>query len=106
MRVAYHSGVLIAVESRPTNNDQSSYVELKTNRVLDHPRQEVNFEKHKLLRVWAQSYLLGIPRVIFGFRNDDGILKEVKEYSTQSIWESVKPKGIYFVNIGKIEVDK
>lgn len=93
--VSHSFQILIVADTSPNSNDQSSYVELKTNRIFDHPGQEVNFEKHKLLRVWAQSYLLGIPKVIFGFRDDDGILKELKEYSTQSIWERVKPKGYW-----------
>jgi RAT1-interacting protein len=35
-------------------------VELKTNMVIRNERQQTNFER-KLMKHWAQSYLLGIP---------------------------------------------
>ena len=77
------------------SNLQRDYVELKTQRVLSHPKQIASFEKHKLLKIWVQSYLSGVPRIIIGFRDDDGILKEIKEYSTDGIWSKIKPKGYW-----------
>lgn len=56
------------------NNSMNSYsyAELKTNRVIENRRQESNFIKNKLLKTWAQSFIIGVKTVIFGFR-DDGI---------------------------------
>ena len=43
--------------------------------------------------VWAQSYLSGVPKVIFGFRDDDGRICEVKTMYTTEI-----PKNNRFWN--------
>jgi len=45
-----------------------NYVELKTSGAIRTERDERNFER-KALKYWAQSYLLGIPEIIVGFRN-------------------------------------
>lgn len=60
------------------------YAELKTSRVLEHPGQIINFEK-KLFKTWAQSFLLGIRKVVYGFRDDNLILRTVEVYSTEEI---------------------
>ena len=45
-----------------------SYVELKTSLLPDkNPRSQQRFEQ-KLNKFWAQSYLLGVARIIVGFR--------------------------------------
>ena len=61
------------------------YVELKTNRILDYPRQEVNFKRFKLLKWWAQSYLIGINQVVCGFRDDDGIVHKLRDYAVSDM---------------------
>lgn len=60
------------------------YVELKTTGVLSEPKQIFNFE-HKLLKTWAQCFLAGIPRVIYGFRDGDMKLRSIEEYQTNDI---------------------
>lgn len=56
------------------------YVELKTSRLVDGKRQETNMHKFKLVKWWAQSYLIGIPRVICGFRDDSGLVRKLEDY--------------------------
>lgn len=68
------------------------YIELKTSRVLDNKRSSINFNR-KLVRIWAQSYLVGISKILIGFRNDVGILKDVKFYNTHEIASIAKSKG-------------
>lgn len=95
------------VLERPTetSSDQKHkyvYAELKTNRILTNERQKCNFESYvfvykvifrkKQMRTWAQSYLIGIPRIIYGFRDDRGILTSISSMTTQSIWERAKSK--------------
>lgn len=60
------------------------YVELKCTKVIDHPKAVFNFEK-KLLAAWAQCFLVGIPRIIYGFRDDQFILRAIEEFSTDQI---------------------
>ncbi|KAI9279752.1 RAI1 like PD-XK nuclease-domain-containing protein [Sporodiniella umbellata] len=70
----------------------SNYVELKTSRILQNQRNEYSFKRYKLLKFWAQSFLVGIPRVICGFRDDEGQIMEVKEIKTLEIPRQVRDK--------------
>lgn len=60
------------------------YVELKTTKAISNARQATTFEK-KLFKTWAQSFLLGIPKVIYGFRDENLKLKQVEEFQTAEI---------------------
>ncbi|KAF9378398.1 Dom-3 Z [Podila verticillata] len=74
------------------HNPLSSYIELKTSRVISNPREQSNFEKHKLLKFWAQSFLPGIPTIIVGFRDDDGNVVHVQTFKTMEIPRLVRGK--------------
>jgi RAT1-interacting protein len=52
----------------------------------------ITFER-KLMKFWIQSFLLGVPKIIVGFRTPDGILKRVEEMDTASIPGTVKRRG-------------
>ncbi|XP_022648592.1 decapping and exoribonuclease protein-like isoform X1 [Varroa jacobsoni] len=56
------------------------YVEFKTSRFVETSRQRKNMARFKMVKWWAQCYLIGIPRVICGYRTDDGIVEQVKSY--------------------------
>ena len=43
-----------------------------------------NFER-KLMKFWIQSFLLGVPKIIVGFRTRDGVLTKLEEIETASI---------------------
>lgn len=60
------------------------WVELKTTAEppSDHPREIQKFER-KILRFWAQSFLLGVPKVMVGYRTSDGFLTRIQELETQ-----------------------
>lgn len=60
------------------------YVELKTSRAIVRPNQAGDFEK-KLFRTWAQCFLLGIKRIVYGFRDENHILKDVEVYNTEEV---------------------
>lgn len=55
------------------------FIELKVTRHITHPRQNQTFYRFKMLKWWCQSFLVGIQRVIVGYRNDNGIVNEIKE---------------------------
>jgi RAT1-interacting protein len=63
------------------------WVELKTSEELP-PRQQrhdvLKFER-KLLKFWAQSFLLGVPKIIVGFRSKTGILRTLQTFNTHEI---------------------
>ena len=68
-----------------TSNPPLNYIELKTSRIIENDRMQCSFERYKLLKWWAQSFLAGIPKVICGFRNDDGVVKKLKTFTTLEI---------------------
>ncbi len=41
--------------------------------------------RHKLMKWWAQSFLVGIPRIICGFRDDEGIVRSMQTFRTSEI---------------------
>lgn len=86
-------GVWDCKPSDPTTQPLN-YVELKTSALLSsappvsprhaHNPDLVKFER-KLLKFWAQSFLLGVPKIIVGFRLKDGTLMALQEFETQEI---------------------
>ncbi|KAG0359767.1 hypothetical protein BGZ54_009845 [Gamsiella multidivaricata] len=66
--------------------------ELKTSRVISNTREQNSFERHKLLKFWAQSFLPGIPTIIVGFRDDDGNVVKVETLKTMEIPRLVRGK--------------
>lgn len=71
--------------------DAVNWVELKTSAEIRDERGRERFE-NKLLKFWAQSFLLGVPRIVVGFRSDDvhGRLVKVQEFETTKIPKLVK----------------
>lgn len=59
-------------------------VELKTHKVIDSNRMDSIFHK-KMLKFWAQSWLLGVPTIEVGFRDDAGILRAQREFEVSKI---------------------
>ncbi|KAF2474284.1 HLA class III protein Dom3z [Lindgomyces ingoldianus] len=62
------------------------WIELKTTELADPmtDRDILKYER-KLLKFWAQSFLLGVAKVIVGFRSAQGILRSVEMYETNQI---------------------
>ncbi|KAF1362240.1 RAI1-domain-containing protein [Lizonia empirigonia] len=65
------------------------WVELKTAEELPPParqqhRDVLRFER-KLLKFWAQSFLLGVPKIVVGFRSKSGILRGVQMFNTHEL---------------------
>lgn len=46
------------------------------------------------MKYWIQSFLLGVPKIIVGFRDRQGILRSVQEFSTISIPYDVQRRGM------------
>lgn len=84
---------------KPTDRDPlRHYVELKTSRRIETDRHLFSFEKYKLIKFWAQSFLVGVPRVICGFRDDDGNLDHVETLKTMEIPRRVRGKPNMWVS--------
>jgi RAT1-interacting protein len=75
---------------KPSNLDEPvQWVELKTSEELPPSHQQqhrdiLKFER-KLLKFWAQSFLLGVPKILVGFRSKAGILRSSQMFNTHEI---------------------
>jgi RAT1-interacting protein len=69
-----------------------NWVELKTSVSPQSDRDFLAFER-KLLKFWIQSFLLGVPKIIVGFRDQNGILIRTEEMETEKIPGTVKRRG-------------
>ncbi|KAF2197199.1 putative Dhp1-interacting protein Din1 [Delitschia confertaspora ATCC 74209] len=78
--------ILTSRPAVPSATEPISYVELKTmdSALLDDPSKHRKTEL-KLLNFWAQSFLLGIPKIIVGLRDPRGMLMRVVEFNTRNI---------------------
>lgn len=63
----------------------ANYIELKTSIQPHHHNQHYNFKRYKLIKWWAQSYLAGVPKIICGFRDHHGQVRELQTYNTLAI---------------------
>ncbi|KAH0600301.1 hypothetical protein MHUMG1_01297 [Metarhizium humberi] len=71
-------------DSKPQPGQPINWVELKTTAEIRSDHDMDNFHR-KLMKFWIQSFLLGVPKIIVGFRTRDGVLVDVKEIETHNI---------------------
>lgn len=71
---------------KPTDGSDtlSHYVELKTTGPLNDTNKVFNFES-KLLKTWAQCFLVGVPRIIYAFRDGSMKIRSIEEFKTEDI---------------------
>jgi len=83
------SGAKTSHNSTDANRERplvpNRFVEYKTSRQIDHDRQDRNFRRHKLVKWWAQSFLVGIEEIQCGWRDDNGIVSRVESISVAEI---------------------
>ncbi|KAL1835826.1 hypothetical protein VTJ49DRAFT_6025 [Mycothermus thermophilus] len=81
-------------DSKPENpGEPINWVELKTSAEICGPRDQVNFDR-KLMKYWIQSFLLGVPKIIVGFRTQDGVLTRTEEFQTMNIPKEVQHRKL------------
>jgi RAT1-interacting protein len=76
----------------PIKGAPINWIELKTSAEIQSDRDMDNFNR-KLLKFWIQSFLLGVPKIIVGFRSRDGRLLRVEEIETATIPDRVARSG-------------
>jgi RAT1-interacting protein len=80
-------------DRKPDDPDEPiNWVELKTSEEVSSDGDARKFER-KLLKFWIQSFLIGVPKIIVGFRDKRGTLLRVEELATQGIPARVKRGG-------------
>ena len=60
--------------------------------MIESDRDILKYER-KLMKFWIQSFLLGVPKIIVGFRSKFGILQRLEELETKNIPGLVKRSG-------------
>ena len=79
--------------TKPMDKDSPiDWVELKTSACIENDKDMLKYER-KLQKFWIQSFLLGVPRIIVGFRTKRGILHHTEELETKTIPGFVKRSG-------------
>uniref|UniRef100_A0A3P9J385 Decapping nuclease n=1 Tax=Oryzias latipes TaxID=8090 RepID=A0A3P9J385_ORYLA len=66
------------------------YVELKTSPEICTPKQRSNFHRFKLLKWWAQSFLPGVPRIVAGFKDHDGVVVSTETFLVSKVSQLIK----------------
>ena len=80
-------------DSKPVRKeDPINWVELKTTCELFDDKERIKYER-KLLKFWAQSFLLGVPKIVVGFRDRNGMLLRLEELETHGLPGKVKREG-------------
>ncbi|GAA5884751.1 hypothetical protein JCM16303_005259 [Sporobolomyces ruberrimus] len=79
-------------EADLSNIASKDFIELKTNIIIQSQRDEVNFERQKLLKHYVQSFLLGVPTVTVGFRTRQGELTALQTFNTLDIPRFIRGK--------------
>uniref|UniRef100_A0A060TD59 Decapping nuclease n=1 Tax=Blastobotrys adeninivorans TaxID=409370 RepID=A0A060TD59_BLAAD len=60
------------------------YMELKTSSVIYDEKEARKFER-KLFKTWAQSFLLGVRHIVYGFRDQNGKLESIEHFKTEQL---------------------
>ncbi|KAL8700190.1 MAG: hypothetical protein Q9201_005586 [Fulgogasparrea decipioides] len=80
------------IKPTSTSTDPINWVELKTAATPLSDRDMLKYER-KLLKFWIQSFLLGVPKIIVGFRSREGVLESLEELETEKLPRMVKQRG-------------
>ncbi|KZT23079.1 RAI1-domain-containing protein [Neolentinus lepideus HHB14362 ss-1] len=84
-------GEVDCIRERIVGEKKDAFVELKTSLAIRDQRAEARFEK-KLLKFYFQSFLLGVPEIIVGFRTPPGRLTTVQSFKTIELPRLVRGK--------------
>ncbi|KIL67686.1 hypothetical protein M378DRAFT_9430 [Amanita muscaria Koide BX008] len=68
-----------------------TFVELKTSQEIRNEQDAARFEK-KLLKFYFQSFLLGVPNIVVGFRTHTGVLSALQQFQTVQLPRLVRGK--------------
>lgn len=70
--------------------DLSAFIELKTNKELVEERDIRSLHRYKLMKWWSQSFLVGIPTVVCGFRDAEGVVHSLKTFKVEDMPDTAK----------------
>lgn len=71
--------------TEPLPLEELEFVEVKTSKIITADNQRKTMEKFKFFNWFCSNYVVGIENVICGFRNEDGIVEQIKEYKVSDL---------------------
>lgn len=89
IKVVYGAEVDSVEGEKDPKDPLGRYVELKTTSAIKHNKQAERFED-KLFSSWIQSFLVGTPKILYAFRDQNLNLLSTEEYKTDKIPGIVK----------------
>ncbi|ODM90670.1 Decapping and exoribonuclease protein [Orchesella cincta] len=72
-------------KKQPELIQSSELVEIKTTRQFPSSEMPHKFRRFNLRKWWCQCFTAGISQVVVGFRDDDGMVEEVKSYPVDQL---------------------
>ncbi|KAG6862455.1 hypothetical protein C0995_000001 [Termitomyces sp. Mi166 len=81
----------VTIATERYTNQTDTFVELKTSLAIRGSHDEAKFEK-KLLKFYFQSFLLGVPEIVVGFRTPSGVLTTTQSFKTIQLPRMVRGK--------------
>ena len=93
--IVFHSTLgphklLLGAEIDGLDEDGSTYLELKTSRLMPGGLQSL-YKDRKLLKWWVQSFLAAVPNIAVGFRDNRGNLESIERISVADIPRKSRP---------------
>lgn len=85
MSLMYAAEVDCLDEGQLDTSSMENFVEIKTTRTIHHPNQQRNFQRFKLIKWWAQSYLIGIPKIICGYKDNRHLIDDIEQMNVHRI---------------------
>lgn len=72
-------------EGRTNSSEMRNFVEIKTTKEMFSSYQYQNFFKWKLIKWWAQCYLVDVSKIICGYKTHDHVVNEIEEMDVDRI---------------------
>ncbi|GMH45778.1 hypothetical protein BSKO_13741 [Bryopsis sp. KO-2023] len=72
----------LGVDGKP---EVSSFVEIKTSRLPASTKQRQNAQRFKFPKWWVQSLLGGVPKIVVGYWDNDGVIQDIKAFETHTL---------------------
>ena len=74
----------------PHDTQPQDFVEVKTTRTIHNRRHWDNLCRFKMVKWWAQCYLVGIPTIVCGYKDNDMVVRDVQTLQVQEIPKTCK----------------
>lgn len=69
----------------PSKADLKDFVEIKTTKAMNHPRQYNSLYRFKTIKWWTQSYLAGTPTIVCGHRDENLIVRKIELFDVNDL---------------------